>query len=264
MAIDGVRRIEQSNYSIFYIDNFSDEFKQIIREQLQGVFHGFAEADSLPEHYSYRFTLQSFIDRYESKSRDTKKGMIAELLAHMILDNEFSDFKSLSILKNKEERSIKKGFDIIYYNIYDNKLWYSEVKSGHKDTRSSSEYNSLLLDRAKDGITTMLSENRNSLWDSALIDVSLMIKEDEGRLDLKRLLSNDSPNINTDVDQSKNVILVSSLYHDIAEEIEENSVVEFLNNAISEDIFNELIIISIQKKAFETVAIFLNDEISTI
>lgn len=261
MAIDGVRRIKKNAYSIFYIDNFSDEFKHLIREQLQGIFHGFSEADSLPEYYSYKFTLESFIERYRSKSHDIKKGMIAELLSHMILYKEFDGLNSLSILKNKEERSIKKGFDIIYYNTNHNNLWYSEVKSGHRaEKQTSSECNSSLLDRAKKGIASMIGENRNSLWDSALIDVTLMIKESEGRLDFKRLLANDSPSIN--LDQKKNVILISSLYHNLTEEIEENSVSEFLMDTITEDIFNQIIVISIQKKAFETVALFLNDEIT--
>ena len=129
MPIDGVRAIEQENYSIFYVDRFSDEFKQIIREQLQGVWNGFAEADSLPEFYSYKNTLTSFLDRYNPKTEDIKKGMIAELLAHLLINLQDNNLTSLSILKNKEERSIKKGFDIIYCDIDNNKIWYSSALS---------------------------------------------------------------------------------------------------------------------------------------
>lgn len=264
MPIDGVRTIETTNYSIFYIDTFSDEFKQIIRGQLQGVWSGFAEADSLPEFYSYKKTLTSFLERYNPKSEDTRKGMIGELLSHILLNYQENKLTSLSILKNKEEKSIKKGFDIIYYHLEDCKLWYSEVKSGRSETgtETSTNYNKVLLTRAKSGIEAMISERRNSLWESALYDVTAMIKENEGRLNLRQLLSNDSPSINPN--QKKNVILISALYHNLTDTIDEPSVSEFLNNTIAENIFESVIIVSIQKNTFETVANFLSDELTIL
>ncbi len=263
MLISGVRTIENANYSIFYIDTFSDEFKQIIRDQLRGIWSGFAEADSLPEFYSYKNTLASFLERYNPKSEDTKKGMIGELLAHILLGHQDNQLTSLSILKNKEERSIKKGFDIIYCNLADNKLWYSEVKSGRSETgaEDSTSYNIILLNRAKTGIGTMIEERRNSLWESALYDVSAMIKENEGRLNLSQLLSNDSPTINPN--QKKNVILISTLYHNLSDMILESSIAQFLADITIENIFENVIIVSIQKNTFEAVANFLSDELAT-
>jgi hypothetical protein len=263
MAINGIKIIEKPKYSIFYIERLSDEFKEIIRIQLKGIWNGFAEADSLPNFYSYKFTLTEFIDRYNSKSSKIKKGMIGELIAHLILNHQDNGLSSLSILKNKEEKSIKKGFDIIYCDVANNKLWYSEVKSGSYGNRihNSTAYNDILLKRAKKGISKMIDEKRNSLWESALIDVSLVINENDGRLDLKQLLSDDSPNLNSN--QKKNVILISSLYHNLSDEIDEISVSDFLDNTIAEDIFEEVIIISIQKETYEAVANFLSDEIIT-
>lgn len=259
MPIIGVRKVENENYSIFYIDFLSDEFKQIIREQLQGIWSGFSEADSLSEYYSYKHTLESFLERFTPKTIETKKGMIGELLAHMLLNNEDNNLTSLSILKNKEEKSIKKGFDIIYCHLEKDKLWYSEVKSGKSETENSTSYNLVLQDRAKTGISKMINEKRNSLWESALYDVSAMIKQDEGKLELKKLLSDDSPKLNSN--QKKNVILISVLYHDLSDEIEETSVANFLNEINIENVFEDVIIISIQKNAFETVSDFLSSEI---
>lgn len=261
MTINGVRAIEKGNYSIFYIDSFSDEFKQIIRDQLQGIWSGFAIADTLPEFFSYKNTLTSFLERYSPKSDDTKKGMIGELLAHILLSNQDNQLTSLSILKNKEEKSIKKGFDIIYCDIENSKLWYSEVKSGKSENGSqdSTTYNTILLNRAKSDIIEKIDERRNSLWESALIDVSLMIKDVDGKLNLSQLLSDDSPVIN--LNQKKNVILISALYHGMMDEITEDSVSNFFINTSAEDIFESVIIISIQKSTFEAVANFLSDEL---
>lgn len=261
MPIDGVRTIESEHFSILYIDRFSDDFKQIIREQLRGVWNGFSEADSLPEFYSYKNTLASFLDRYNDKTDETKKGMIAELLAHLLIGQYYRNMTSLSILKNKEERSIKKGFDIIYCKMDLNQLWYAEVKSGRSEDGiyTSSEYNIILLDRAKTSINKMFEAKRNNLWESALLDVSATIKENEGRLNLKQLLSNDAPSKN--ISQRKNVILVSTLYHNLLDEISENSIDEYKSSTIQEGLFDEVLIISIQKNTFETVVNYLTDEL---
>ncbi|WP_294315211.1 Hachiman antiphage defense system protein HamA [uncultured Chryseobacterium sp.] len=158
MAINGIRTIQNRKYFIFFIENFSDELKQLIRDQLQGIFHGFSEYESLEEFYSYQNTLKSFLERYNSKYDDAKKGIIGELLCHIILSNELDDFKCLSILKNKEERQVKKGFDIIYYNLENIKLWYTEVKSGHKnESPNCSDANVVLLKRSRSGYANKIS-----------------------------------------------------------------------------------------------------------
>ena len=264
MPISGVRTIENTTYSIFYIDTFSDEFKQIIRDQLKGIWSGFAEADSLPEFYSYKKTLTSFLERYNPKCDNTKKGMIGELLAHILIGHQENQLTSLSILKNKEEKSIKKGFDIIYCNLTDNRLWYSEVKSGRSETglENSTSYNTILLNRAKVGIESMILARRNSLWESALYDVSAMINENEGRLNLRQLLSNDSPSINSN--QKKNVILISVLYHSLTDLVIESSVNQFFTDTITENIFESLMVVSIQKDTFQIVANFLSDELTSV
>lgn len=262
MTIDGIRIYENATHSIFYIDELSDEFKQIIREQLQGIWNGFSNTESLPKFYSYEKTLSSFLDRFNSKSDETQKGMIGELLSHILLGCQDNNLTSLSILKNKEERSIKKGFDIIYCEIDNDKLWYSEVKSGATNTKTATEYNNVLLKRAKDGIQSMIGENRNSLWESALFDVSATIKECDGQLSLQELLSNDSPTMN--INQTKNVILISVLYHNLTDEIDVGSVESFRDTIILEGVFLDTILISIQKSTFLAVSDFLNNEISVI
>lgn len=261
MSIEGIKQIDKANCTLYIIEEFSEELKQIIRDQLKGIWSGFAMADSLPEFYSYKLTLQSFLERYNPKDSKTKKGMIGELLAHILLNHTENNLTSLSILKNKEEKSIKKGFDIIYCEVDCDKLWYSEVKAGRSENgkRDSNTYNEILLNRAKKGINEMILERRNSLWESALIDVDLVIKENSGKLNLKQILSKDSPIIKTE--QKKNVILISSLYHNISDCIDINNQIAFHNNIKLDDFFNDIKIVSIQKNTFEAVARFLSDEV---
>ncbi|RZK64943.1 MAG: hypothetical protein EOO85_29030 [Pedobacter sp.] len=258
MALEGLVFFRENNSLFCRIDVFSDEIKSRIREQLAGVWSGFANIEDLPEVYSYPRTLQSFMDRYNSKSEDTKKGMIGELLAHILIPEEFPEFLSLSVLKNKEERSIKKGFDIIYYR--DNILWYSEVKSGRNGSRThdSNAYNEVLLERSHNGISEMFKSERGSLWESALIDVKLCVNSRDKVIELSKLLDNDSP-VHDSADK-KNVMLISVLYHCPSDPVLLENVVEFSKRVVTEDCYKDFIIFSIQKKTFEAVAAFLESE----
>lgn len=258
--IEGIRFIKNEKYSICYIDEISDELKQIIRNQLASIWNGFAEVEELPTAYTYSKTLLSFLDRYNSKSPETKKGMIGELLSHILIEYYFEEFESLSILKNKEERSIKKGFDIIYCNNDNTELWYSEVKSGASvaGKSNSSDYNKILLDRAKTGINEMFESKRSSLWESALIDAKLTIEEGQRRIDMRNLLNEDLEVFN--LNDKKNVILISALYHNLSDIIDEVSVKEYQEKVEMEDIFFDSFIISIQKSTYQAVELFLIEE----
>ncbi len=256
--VPGTNIIQRGNCVYISIDSLSEELKEIIRAQLSSVWYGFAEVEDSPEIHTYKRTLESFLDRYKDKSEKTQKGMIGEMLAHILLNHYMDEFTSLSVLRNKEERSIKKGFDIIYFNNRSLKLWYSEVKSGRRETggQTSSEYNTILLNRSYVGITEMFEEKRSSLWDSALIDVKLTISDKKNRLQLKELLDQDSPVHQND--EKKNVILISVLYHcPTTEPVDMATITKFSNTITIDGKYAEGIVISIQKKTFEKVAQFL-------
>lgn len=66
--------------------------------------------------YSYKETVKEFIKRYKTDnnvSEDRKKGMIGELLVHIVLELE-GRFFAASPFFNMEERSFKKGMMLHY------------------------------------------------------------------------------------------------------------------------------------------------------
>jgi len=261
MQVEGIQIIQEEGLTAIIIEDFSKELEDLIRKQLSGIYNGFAEVAEMPEYFSYPFTLQSFLDRFESKAEDTQKGMIGELLGHIMINTFFDQLSSLSVLKNKEERSIKKGFDIIYYhNIQDN-LWYTEIKSGKSEDGSatSNEYNKVLLKRANDGIVEMFESGRNSLWESALVDVKLVVEQGGRRVKMRELLANQSPVV-IPADTKRNVILVSVLYHGMSDKILLSTLKEFYSAMLLEGSFKDVIVISIQKATFQKVANFLKTE----
>ena len=78
-------------YVIYFIEDLSTELKQEIRNRLVAVCHGADQAQSLLKIYSYKETVKEFVKRYKTNkdaSEDRKKGMIGELLVHVVLELE--------------------------------------------------------------------------------------------------------------------------------------------------------------------------------
>lgn len=258
--ISGVVIESSGDCTLCRITHFSDELKQKIRSDLCEVIIGKAEVKELPTYYNYKNILIQFLDRYIKKPEETQKGMIGELISHILIPSLFSNLTSLSIYFNKEEQSIKKGFDIIYCDFSNTAIWYSEVKSGHKPaTSTSSDTNVGLLNRAYVDLRDKLNESRSSLWASALIDVNLTIEASE-RSTVKQLLSNDSPLTNKPTSLDKNGLLVSVLFEDTANICEIVSLENYLIKQVSKKEFKNLILFSVQKKTFEAIAEFLKQE----
>lgn len=264
MNLRDVRFVQDPSGTVTcYIDNFSDDLKTLIRTQLTGIWSGFAESKSMDDVYSYEFTLESFLDRYIDKADGTQKGMIGELIAHVLINYYLNEYEPVSILKNKEERSIRKGFDIIYYQQSDSSIWYSEVKSGEltQDLTDSTSCSVALLNKAHSGIKDILGSKRSSLWESALIDAGLTIDEEGKKLSVKRILANDMKTRRTG--GLKNVFLISVLFNDLADEVCQTSIIDHKQSIDSEGDFLQTLVIAVQKNTYDAVAQFLKDELAS-
>lgn len=263
-ALDGVRFLKKKSHAICHIDFFSEDFKKLIRNQLSSVCHGPSKASWNRKAYSYKSTLKGFLDRYDSKSDDIKIGMIGELLTHLLILEYFPEFNAVSPYFNMEEKSVKKGFDIILFSITNNEIWITEVKSGQLNkNKNANQTNSLLLGRAKRDLKGRLSENETSLWENA-INGALVALED--KKDAKEAVLEILGDIGDEVEENqaistdKNVILVTSLFANLSDQIKERGIITYSNGVKKQKIFKELIVFSIQKNTYERVVDFLREE----
>lgn len=258
--ISGVVIETASNCTLCRVTELSEELKQKIRTELSAISVGKAYAGSMPDYYSYKNILTQFLTRYETKSDDTKKGMIGELLSHLLIPHLFENLTSVSVLFNKEEKSIKKGFDIIYCNLANSDLWYSEVKSGHRSADATCTLaNQTLIKRAYSDLKEKLNENRDSLWHSALVDVALALNSPDNE-SVKKLLANDSSLISKPQSQDKNGLLISVLFEDFIDGFDVSSLSALLIELISEKQFKCLVLFSIQKRTYQAIEQFLVQE----
>lgn len=235
------------------IKHFSDELKQLIRQQLTSICYGIVPCTQTPDIYTYSQTLINFLQRYKDTSENLKMGMLGELLAHILIPLYIPSLNRVSIFFNKEENQIRKGFDIIYFEKTP-ALWYSEVKSGRKNQNQTLREKHLdLLNHALKSIENRFTDSKNAVWDSALMDAYLTLLNVQEQTQVQRLLTFDNKNRAA----SKRAILISVLYHTPQEVL---SLSELLALSSQLNTQHQLIIFSIQKETFIKIQQFLQEE----
>lgn len=187
--LEGVN-IERSEVGslCFTIENISEELKGVVRKRLSEICHGAAKASRKSIIYSYRRTLAAFFEKFDAKSPDTQKGMIGELLTHVLFLHFEEEFCAASPFFNMEEDSIKKGFDLVLHHKGTSEIWFVEVKAGDCGVETSINKLGNLLSLAKNGLKTALNSKRNTLWQNAVNGANLVIQSSGLKSQIEALL----------------------------------------------------------------------------
>ena len=68
--IEGVRKIDSGEWSVYFIDQLSDALKKEIRQNLSTICFGSVNANSGRIAYSYKATAREFVNRYKAQDGD--------------------------------------------------------------------------------------------------------------------------------------------------------------------------------------------------
>lgn len=265
--IPGITKEDHSDYILYFIEQLSDELKQEIRNRLVAVCHGVDQAQSSLKIYSYRETVKEFIRRYKSNnnvSEDRKKGMIGELLVHVILELE-GRFTTASPFFNMEERSFKKGYDVALFESTTDDLWIAEVKSGaiQKNQKNASSAIVGLINTAKNDLKVRLNDSNTSLWLNALNAAKVSMSDSNHQKDaVIKLLGQcaDDAVGGNNSSTTFNVVLSGTLFHSMSDRIEASKVGQKHSKVVKENLFKKVFVMAIQKEAFDAVYDFLESE----
>ena len=254
--------IKDDNITICYIKDFSDNFKKHIKDVLTIVCYGPTIKNSEDiKYYPFKDTIKSFKERYDCKTAKTKTGMLGELLAHVLINLYSDNLKVFSQYFNKEESSIRKGFDILYIDTLHNCIRYGEVKSGEKlPNETVSQYNNGLLYDAESDLKEKLTDStRTVIWDCAKCDANAYMKSavTQNYINLHSLLQNDR---NSHRSNDKKVILISVCFSDINDRINLQETKNYYARHCQRNNFSDTIIFSIQKSTFQKIEQFFNEE----
>ncbi|MGX5728579.1 Hachiman antiphage defense system protein HamA [Metapseudomonas otitidis] len=264
MGINGVSVNKFDDHALFVIDSLSDEVKRLIRENFSAYCHGADLAVNGGLMFKYEATLSFFLEVFDSKSEDIQKGLIGELIIHVILKSLYKGFEVVSPYLNLEEKSIKKGFDLLLYEVTGKELWITEVKSGGKrKNKCQNQTISVLLADARDDLKYRLSNDELNYWRNAIHavrsavegtkdykDVIVSILQGEGEMVLRKS--------STGADNS--VIIVGVLFHDVAEQVELQTIQKFSERLNKKSPFKKSVVIGVQKGTIEKIVDFLRSE----
>ncbi|MBW2185914.1 MAG: DUF1837 domain-containing protein [Deltaproteobacteria bacterium] len=264
--IDGINFKRNDNYAICHIEYLSADIKELIRANLSTICHGSYTSDYSDDPlFGYEATLASFLDRYKSKAPQTQKGMVGEFLSHILITALFDEFDVVSAFFNLEEKSIKKGFDLLLYKSLDDSVWITEVKSGnlHKG-KTHDQTTSTLLNSAKGDLNGRLNEQEKMYWYNAVNSVRCALNDEKDYKNtlLGILIKEGNTAAQKKANSTDNcVVLVSNLFEPLDNRITEEPPKKLLVNINKEAIFSETVVFCIQKTTYSRVINFLESEV---
>jgi hypothetical protein len=265
--LPGVKKEDYTDYTLYYIEFLSEKMKQEIRSRLVKICYGTKQAQSECKIYSYKTTVQEFIARYKTgkeTSENRKKGMMGELIVHVILEIE-GRFITASPFFNMEEHSFKKGFDISLFEESTNELWIAEVKSGKKQKQQADVSSAMvgLINTAKNDLKKRLNEQNRTLWLNAINAANLSMSSSNHQKDaVLKLLQKCADDVvdNKNSSTTFNVVFASTVFHPMSERMEAFKIGRKHTSVVNEGLFKKIFIMAIQKETLEAVYNFLESE----
>lgn len=190
--MDGIRSVAVADASILILERVTDEIKEALKSRLVEYCYGRVQAGEDPDYYSFDLTIEEFFKLYDAKSDNAKLGLAGELVVHLLIPHGHSRLTSACVYLNKEERNVKKGFDLTFRDEHDGGLWYGEVKSGRvNDSQTADSKVRELINIAENGLHAMFtSDVRKKRWDAAIYDANAALNTSDAS-NVKKLLRTD-------------------------------------------------------------------------
>ncbi len=259
--VDGVVVVGDAATSVVVVTDLTDDLKGYIRDHLSHLCYGASFVEGSPDYYSFTRTVREFLERFDKKPDTTKVGMIGELLTHLLAPEVYTDLSTASLFFNKEERSIKKGFDLTFYSDDEAGVWYAEVKSGHVQAGHPAEkVIDLLRTAASDLRDKLTSPTRRSLWDAAQIDALAVLGAESSSV--RKILQQDEQAAVDGTTWKRLGVLVATVFHPISTAmIEHPDILLRLGTDPFDSSFDGLRLVAIQKSTLDKVVAFLREEV---
>ena len=268
MILNGIEYSQnaEKNVSLCIVNDFSNDLKELIRNELAKVCHGTKKTINKKTAYSYKKTIKEFVTRYSDKTPETKMGMIGELLCHILLFYYEKSFQAASPFFNMEEGSIKKGFDLIVINKKNGTFWITEVKSGELGTEVKEQKFRTLIDLAKNDLKKRILEDSATIWYSAINNVELAVDSGMSEKEilvgyLEEFIEDEEDGKSSTNDPSKmNVILAPILFEKSTNFIDFSTLTSKYDRVSDQSLFAKFQIFAIQKSTISKVEDFLINE----
>ncbi len=222
--------------------------KQKLKDLLITICYG--EEQKELESVTFDETIEELNKRIDKKQDKQKVGMIGELLFHLKSFEELDKDRHISVYLNKEERSVKKGFDILLFD--GENVWYTEVKSKEevKEENITEIHKSKIKDAIKDIKTKFSSKNKN-YWLTAKTNIA-NIKEKELKKQIINIFTRE-----IDEKVEKNAIGVSVVFKKHINNIDKEKIKEILDS--EKDNFKNIAAVCISYEDYKRIIKILKE-----
>ncbi len=251
--MDGIRIVAVADASILIFERVTDEIEQALRSRLADYCYGRVQAGEDPDYYSFDLTVEEFFKLYDSKADTAQLGLAGELIVHLLLPHGHDRLVSACIYLNKEERNVKKGFDLTFRDQQDGGLWYGEVKSGRvKESQTADKKVRELINTAENGLHAMFtSDVRRKRWDAAILDADSALQTSEAS-SVKKLLRADFKTLNGGSAPKVRAVLCAVVMHPFnLSEIDAGTGEELIKSVTGRERFDGLRLLLIQQSQLE-------------
>ena len=242
MSLD---KMQLRNFNNIFIEDCDYyEIEKIIKQNLIGLCWGTENI----EYYNINDVISEFLERFNKKSNEQKYGYIGEFLYYLYVLKNIEIIKPVSLFFNQEERSFKKGFDLLGYD--GKEFWYSEVKSGSRGEKDINDYNLERISTAySDIIKKLSSKNRNkNYWDTAKANIC-KIRLSGGKDERTKMINILTSDRNTN--KLNNIIIVSVVFDDSPTTLNIDQIKNKYENLKEEK--ENITIICIRKKTIQKI-----------
>lgn len=261
--MDGIRLVAVADASILILESVTDEIKQALRSRLVDYCYGRVKAGEDADYYSFNLTVDEFFKLYDSKADETQLGLAGELVVHLLLPHGHDRLVSACVYLNKEERHVKKGFDLTFRDHHDGSLWYGEVKSGRvNDSQTADSKVRDLINIAENGLHKMFtSDVRKKRWDAAILDADAALQTSDA-LSVKKLLRADFMTLDNGSAPKVNALLCAVVMHPFdLNEIDAGTGEVLIKSVTGRGRFDELRLLLIQQSDLEDLVGVLRESL---
>lgn len=250
--MDGVVKRGRGENIILEVENLSEELKKKIHDELVEICHGEYALVSECDEHSFEATIRELINHRIPKDKNKKVGAIGELLLNVLM-REFTEMKIISPFFNLEERSAKKGFDIIAVDSKMN-LWIIESKAGELGKlKSSTEKVCERISAAKNDLDERLNKHNSQLWLNAVNSVRCALDDTSEKKTIVNILNKNKSYSSKD----KNVVLGGTVFCMFDTKIDLVKLEKLYDSILKSKKFSKLKLISIQKETYQAIIDFL-------
>ena len=215
-----MEKLENQNILEIICNDEEETIKQKLKQLLVTICYG-KEQEEL-EIISFDETIEELNKRIERKTDEQKAGMIGELLFHLKSFEKLKNYSHISIYLNREERSVKKGFDVLLFD--GKKVWYTEVKS--RENAQNDNITDSHVSKIQEAITDVkgkFSSNNKNYWLTAKSNIA-NVEEKELKKQIADILTKE-----IDEQIEKNAIGVSAVFKKDIDNIDKKKVKEVLD-----------------------------------